>query len=98
MTSYLVYFNDNELDTLFDATQWDKERVWSVLKGSESPRGPDIMRMIIDTQRLKALNYKLYDFESDMDSVTIIKKFHEDPIGIRELIAKTGTKLFDGQG
>ena len=94
--SYLVSWNVEGLQCLFNATTWQKKHVWAILKDKDYPRGPNLMELIVQASRNPELQYEIYSFEADegLTEDMIRQAFDTNPQGIVDLIRKQGDKMF----
>lgn len=95
-TAYLVAWNTEGLQCLFNATEWQKKQLWAVLKEKDYPNGPNLMNMLIHASRNPELCYEIYSFEADegLTEGMIRDAFVTNPQGIVDLIRKQGDLMF----
>lgn len=96
-TAYLVSWNVEGLQCLFNATMWQKKQMWAILAERDYPTGPNLMELIVRASRNPELEYEIYSFEADegLTEEMIKVAFDTNPQEITNLIRKQGDKLYN---
>lgn len=92
------------LEALYDLTkhmqeldQWEKEKIWSVLKEEphpQRPSGPHLSIMILRAKTNSQRRYEIYEFMSELSLYKVQELFKEDPQIIADWIRKNGHKIY----
>ena len=84
------------LEYLFNITDWDRKRVWSVLKEEVHPASPNLQTLILRAKYNSQRHYEIYLFDAD-NSITeddIRDLFKTNPQFIVDFIRKNGNPLY----
>lgn len=101
---FLAMWDMYGLEGLYDLThhmqlheQWEKEKMWSVLKGEGHalpPAGPSLPIMILRARMNSQRRYEIYEFMSDIEFKKIKSLFKDDPDFIMDFVRTNGHKIY----
>lgn len=82
---------------LKEVEEWEKRKVWSVLKEEEQepkPLGPPLPALILRARVNSQRNYEIYEFTSELSYDEVKQQFVENPNTIAQSIRNIGHKIY----
>lgn len=82
---------------LKEVEEWEKKKIWSVLKEEDSepkPLGPPLPALILRARVNSHRNYEIYEFHSELSYDEIKQQFEKNPNTIAQAIRNVGYKIY----
>lgn len=94
MTAYMAYFDTLGFEWIFNVTDYEKKKMWAVLKGDEKVDFPIPRHAIIRAQANPQRFPEIWAFESEI-SLDELKEYSEDsPQELADAIRRCGQNVF----
>ncbi len=91
---FLVMWCTDGLETLINVTEAKQENIVSALKGEPITRRNPIQHMIWRASFNQQRHYEIYQFNSEIDEVSIRDMFEHSPQVIVDAIRRVGHQLY----
>jgi hypothetical protein len=94
MNAYMAYFDTLGFEWIFNITDYEKKKMWSVLKGDEKVDFPvprhAILRATANPQRFP----EIWAFESEMTQTELEEIAEESPQVLADAVRRCGQNVF----
>ena len=92
---FLVSWCNEGLETLYDLTVWEQNRLWNILKETTETDAPRLNMMIMRARANMQRQYEIYIFEtSDLDRDQVSEAFESSPQFMANFIRQNGSKIY----
>lgn len=92
---FLVSWCNEGLETLYDLTVWEQNRLWNILKETTDTDAPRLNVMIMRARANSQRQYEIYIFETDgLDHDQVSEAFETTPQFMADFIRNNGTKIY----
>ena len=94
MNAYMAYFDTLGFEWIFNVSEYEKKKIWAILKGDEKVDFPIPRHAILRAQANPQRFPEIWAFESELSLKELLELSKEHPQALATAVRNCGQKVF----